>query len=82
MAVTLFVVYASHTSSLPSCEADTRCCRSDAQYIAYILARCPFSVRRTFIVSRGIGGVLSAAWVTAQRSQESVYVRVLDARNR
>ena len=53
MAWTLFVVYASQMISFPSCEAETRCLRSVDQCIAYIFAKCPFSVRLVLIPSRG-----------------------------
>lgn len=60
MANTLFVVYASHTNILPSCDADTKCRLSHAHCIAYILAKCPFSVRRTLIVNRWILSICCA----------------------
>lgn len=47
MANCLFVVYASQTMSLPSCDALTSCRLSAAQCIAYIFIMCPFRVART-----------------------------------
>jgi hypothetical protein len=53
--------------SLPSCEAETRCRRSVAQCMAYILARWPLSVRRVFMAIRGNGGISLAIVRTLQR---------------
>ena len=57
--------------SLPSCEAETRCRRSVAQCMAYILARWPLRVRRVFMAIRGSGGI-SLAIVRTRKSAERI----------
>ena len=60
--------------SLPSCEAETRCRRSVAQCMAYILARWPLSVRRVFMAIRGNGGISLAIVRTFQRQHIRIHI--------